>query len=128
VTVVDPIFDSLWEATLSELQNDTDLWEVYLDTPNFYADDPPDVRAARAETVLRRLYDEGWAQFIRRPSRAPSASLGKALSRHEIEAALARGRDWYAEQRSPNGPLPADLNVWLAPTQKWHDWAETAFS
>jgi hypothetical protein len=125
MSVVDPIFSSLWDATLSELQSDTALWEVYLDTPNFFSGDPPDARAAAAEAVIRRLRREGWATIVRRPARASGRSPGTLLSDDEIDAVLATARTWYSA--SPELPPPDSLNVWLAPLPRWREWAKTAY-
>lgn len=126
VDVTDPIFDSLWEATLSELQNDTALWEVYADTPNFYARGPAEVRAAAAESVLRRLRDEGWASFVWRPSNLPDHSPGRALSDDEVERVLAVARQFYSVGDAASS-VPQELEVRLSPNQKWVDWAGTAY-
>lgn len=123
--MTDPIFSSLWEATLSELQNDTSLGEVYADTPNFHADAPREARIDAAEAVLRRLRDEGWANFIRRPQGLPDRSPGAVVPDVEVEEVLAIARRWYSD--ASERQAPEELNVWLAPTQKWLDWAETAY-
>lgn len=122
---IDPIFSSLWEAALSEIQNDTLLWEVYADTPNFHSDAPRELRADAAEAVLRRLRDEGWVNFVRRPHGLPDNSPGAVLSDTEIEQVFSAARRWYSDASERHAP--DDLNVRLAPTQKWLDWAETAY-
>lgn len=125
--VTDPIFNSLWDAAFNEVQNGTPVWEVYLDTPNFFAGEPPAVRAAAAEDVLRRLRSEGWVTFVRRRWEAPSHAPGVALSEDEVEELFACARAWY-EELTENTPLPNRLMVFLQPTQKWLEWAETAFA
>jgi hypothetical protein len=126
VGVHDSIFESLWDATLSEIQNGTPVWEVYLDTPNFYSGESAEVRAAAAEAVLRQLRRDGWATLIRRRWEAASFAPGAALSDAEVETLLEHARSWY-EGLSEETPLPDELNVFLSPTRKWLEWSRTAF-
>jgi hypothetical protein len=128
MTVTDPIFPSLWDATLTELGGDTAVWEVYGDSGNFHDGEPFEAQADAAEVVLHRLLDEGWATFIRRPWDAPAFSPGDALSDDAIKQTLARTRAWFLHERCTVDDLPSDLNVWLAPTPKWSDRAETWFA
>lgn len=123
MNVVDPIFGSLWDATLSELGVETGIWEIYWDTQNFYAGAPVEVRAAETEAVLRRLHVEGWADFVRRPWDATSAVVNERLSDSEVESLIA-SHAWRTDPPLPNDELPDDLNVWLVPTAKWEQWAK----
>jgi hypothetical protein len=124
MSVVDPIFDSLWDATLSELAAEPGIWEVYWDTPNFFARASPGDRAAEAEKVLRRLHTEGWVEFVRRPWNAPMYSAGHVLGDEEVEG-LITSDAWRSDPPLPNGQLPDELNVWLVATEKWRLWSET---
>lgn len=128
MTVIDPIFPSLWDATLSELGGDTAVWEVYGDSGNFYDREPREAQADAAEVVLRRLLDQGWATLIRRTWDSAAFSPGDALSGVAIEEALTRTRKWFMTERWTADELPDELNVWLEPTQKWLHWAEARFA
>jgi len=120
MTVTDPIFGSLWDSTLAELGSENGIWEIYWDTPNFHAGASAERRAEEAETVLRRLHAEGWANFVRKPWNAAPDQEGEILADDEVEALIA-GRSWQTEPPLPDG-LPDHLNVWLVPTQKWAEW------
>jgi hypothetical protein len=106
---VDPVFESLWEATVSELGTEPGIWEIYWDSRNFHVGSPIEA-VADAENVLRRLHVEGWADFIRRPWSATSSSAGGPLSGSEVET-LIESRAWRTEPPLPNGELPDELNV-----------------
>jgi hypothetical protein len=108
VGVADPIFTSLWDATFNEVQNGTPVWEVYLDTPNFFADEPPAARAAAAEGVMRRLRSEGWVTFVRRRWETAPHAPGVVLSDEEVDELLACARGWY-EELTEATPLPDRL-------------------
>jgi hypothetical protein len=118
MTVVDPIFPSLWDATISELDGETAVWEVFADAPNFFAGEPAEVQADEAERVLRRLRDEGWAQFARWTGDARDSAT--PLSDDEAEAAVRRARTWFLTEREPPHDVPEDLSsFFLGPTEQW---------
>jgi hypothetical protein len=116
VSVRDPIFDSLWEATLWKLWAEPGIWEPFWDAPNFV----PDAAAAEeAEAVLHRLRDEGWALFVRRQwTQSDHREIGEVMSVSDVEAAIS-DRRWQC-----SAPIPDDCNVWLVPTDRWWAWRQ----
>jgi hypothetical protein len=127
VTVVDPIYPSLWDATFSELGGETRVWEVFADAENFLAEASADAQADEAERVLHRLRREGWARISARPLDAPEDSTATPLSDDNAEAVLRRARAWFLTEREPRRPVPEDLiAVFLDATEEWHQQADPA--
>jgi hypothetical protein len=127
VNGTDPIFPSLWDATLSELGGETPVWEVFADAPNFLTGATLDVQALEAEEVLRRVRDEGWATFNRRALDSPHDSTPTLLSDDEIKDAIGRARTWFLTERTSNrAAVPEDLlPIFLNPTVQWLEWDAT---
>jgi hypothetical protein len=123
VSVNDPIFPSLWEATLSELGHETQVWEVFADAENFLSGSSPDLQADEAEETLRRIRDEGWAMISRRALDAPPDATPTPLSAGEIADAVARARAWFLTERAAGRAVPSDLRpMSLEPSAKWLEW------
>lgn len=119
VTVVDPIYPSLWDATFSELGGETAVWQVFADAENFLAGASADAQADEAESVLRRLRSEGWVRISARPLDAPDLTA-TPLSDDQADAAVRRARAWFLTEREPRRAVPEDvIAVFLDPTGKW---------
>jgi hypothetical protein len=123
VTVNDPIFRSLWEATLSELGHETPVWEIFADAENYLSGSSPRLQADVAGETLRRVREEGWALISRRALDAPPDATPTPLSPGEIAAAVERARAWFLTERAPGRAVPTDLlPIFLEPSAKWLEW------
>jgi hypothetical protein len=120
VTATDPIFPSLWDATLSELGHETPVWEVFADAENFLCGASPDLQADEAEATLRRVRDGGWATISRRALDALPDSTPTPLSEDEIADAVRRVRAWFLTERAPRRAVPIELlPIFLEPSAEW---------
>lgn len=99
-----------------------DLWseppiaESFGDTATFFPSLDQDARVAAAERLLRELWRDGWARFVRIEDLRDEGSLGIELEDAEIED-LINSDVW----RTPH--LAGDaLHIVLVPTQKALSW------
>jgi hypothetical protein len=100
--------------TLWELWSKPSLYEPFGDTVNFFSSADVNTRIAMAERLLRELWHEAWARFVRRAG--PGDEHGKELNDEEIEAVITSDV-WRTS------PLRGDaMDVVLVPTEKARSW------
>jgi hypothetical protein len=67
VSVTDPIFDSVWDATLWELAAEPGIWEPFWDSANFFTGACDDILPRKPRAKLRRQTKGGEPTRIKFP-------------------------------------------------------------
>jgi hypothetical protein len=120
--VDDGTYESARDWTLWELHFEPGIWEVWWEVGG--SDRIEGVRRREllecSRRLLRELYAEGWAQFVRLADKDDLANVGvpgHVLAAEEVEAAIAD--PGWSERPDIYGRW-----IVLRPTAKWRAWRE----
>jgi len=107
-------FVRLWELW------DDWLFEFFGDTRKFFSQASDEERVALTERLLRELWSDGFATFVRRSS-GHRDGPGRELDAADVEALLA-GDTWHRF----TSPVTGDgIEITLAQTEKQQAWRES---
>jgi hypothetical protein len=115
----DARYQEFRRITLAELGSENGVWEVFGDTLNWFPDDDVETRASDAERLLRELWTDGYARFVRSPSASSDDPDAVELTDGAIEELIQSGI-WRAQ------PVPEEaIHVILVTTPKARHWRES---